>query len=53
MELSLLLTTIATMGTIISILFRLLLLEHKQQIMTKDKEIDFLRKLVLFFFRKK
>ena len=51
MELNFLLTTIATMGTVLGILFRLLLLEHKQQIITRDKEIDFLRKLILFFLK--
>ena len=51
MELNLLLTAIATMATVIGILFRLLISGHKQQITAKDKEIDFLRKLALSLFK--
>ena len=47
MEQKLLLTGIAAMATVIGILFRSLISAHKQQIIAKDKEIDFLRQLSL------
>ena len=47
MEQKLLLTAIATMAAVIVTLFRLLMSAHRQQIIAKDKEIDFLRQLSL------
>ena len=51
MALNLLLTTITAMATVIGILFKLLISGYRQQIIAKDKEIDFLRQLILFFLK--
>lgn len=47
MEQKLLLTAITAMATVIIVLFKSLMSAHRQQIIAKDKEIDFLRQLSL------
>ena len=48
MGLNLLLIVVVTMATVVCILFRLLISGHKQQIIAKDKEIDFFASWLYF-----